>query len=352
MRCLKFADSKFPVALIKFPCMRFLKWLIVVLVIGAVVYFLGPHPKAPVYKLDMPSVPGEPSALEAYVKANEAMHKLKPDNEARIIWMNDSQKQKTEYAIVYLHGFSASQGEGEPVHRNIAKEFGCNLYLSRLAEHGIDTTEPMANLTPEKYWESAKEALAIGKQLGNKVVLMGTSTGGSNALQLAATYPQDIAALVLMSPNIAINNDKAYLLNNPWGLQLAEMITGDHYVTSKDNRPLFKQYWYHHYPLQSAVQLEEMLETTMTKETFEKVKQPVLMLYYYRDKIHQDSVVSVPAMLQMFDELGSKIKLKKAMPAAGDHVVGSYIKSKDVEGVQRAIEDFMQQVVGLKKLQK
>ena len=95
-------------------------------------------------------------------------------------------KNKTAYSIVYLHGFSASQAEGDPVHKNIAAMFGCNLYLSRLAEHGIDTTEPMMNLTADKNWESAKQALAIGKQLGNKVILMGTSTGGTNALQLGS----------------------------------------------------------------------------------------------------------------------------------------------------------------------
>ncbi|MEP7319160.1 MAG: alpha/beta fold hydrolase, partial [Panacibacter sp.] len=277
-------------------------------------------------------------------------HKLKPNNQARIIWANDSLKQKTEYAIVYLHGYSASQEEGKPIHTNIAKEFGCNLYLTRLAEHGIDTIDPMINLTAEEYWESAKKALAIGKQLGNKVILMGTSTGGTNALQLAAAFPNDITALVLMSPNIAINNSNAYLLNNHWGFQLAKLITGDDYVSSKDQRPIFKEYWYSHYPLQSTVQLQEMLETTMTKETFEKVKQPLLMLYYYKDEIHQDSVVSVPAMLNMFSQLGSKTKIKQAVPNAGDHVIGSYIKSNDLLSVQNAIEKFMQKTLGLQRV--
>ncbi len=330
--------------------MRFLKWLVVIIVVILIVYLLGPSPGTPAYTLAMPTVPAAPGALEAYVKNNEDQHKLKPNNEARIIWANDSLKQRTAYSIVYLHGFSASQEEGNPIHINIAKEFGCNLYLSRLAEHGIDTTEAMLNLTAEKYWESVKQALAIGKQLGDKVILMGTSTGGTNAIQLAATYPGDVKALVLMSPNIAINNDKAYLLNNPWGLQLAKLITGNAYVTSKDERPAFKAYWYHHYPLEATVQLEEMLETTMTPSTFEKVKQPVLMLYYYKDAIHQDSVVSVPAMLKMFDELGSSIKIKEALPGTGDHVIGSYIKSRDLRSVQRAIEDFMEQVLKLPKI--
>jgi pimeloyl-ACP methyl ester carboxylesterase len=58
--------------------------------------------------------------------------------------------------------------------------------------------------------------LAIGRQLGNKVIIMGTSTGGTNALQLAAAYPNDVEALILLSPNIAINDPNAWLLNNPW----------------------------------------------------------------------------------------------------------------------------------------
>ncbi|CAN5632743.1 hypothetical protein BH10BAC2_BH10BAC2_14150 [soil metagenome] len=330
--------------------MRFIKWLTIIVVVIAIIYLLGPSPDAPVFSITIPSVPNEPSALEAHISNNEAQHKIKPNNEARIVWANDSLKQKTDHAIVYLHGFSASQQEGNPIHTNIAREFGCNLYLSRLAAHGIDTTEPMATLTPEQYWESAKEALAIGKQLGKKVILMGTSTGGTNALQLAATYPNDIEALVLMSPNIAINNDKAYLLNNHWGLQLAKMITGDDHITSSDDRQIFKAYWYHHYPLEATVQLQEMLETTMIKETFQKVKQPALMLYYYKDAIHQDSVVSVPAMLKMFDELGSSVKIKQALPNTGDHVIGSYIKSKDLRRVQSAIEDFMQQSLKLNKV--
>jgi pimeloyl-ACP methyl ester carboxylesterase len=309
-----------------------------------VIYALGPHPATPVYEKDLPQVPAAANELQAYVQHNEAMHKLKPDNEARIVWYNDSVKEKTPYSIVYLHGFSASQEEGRPIHTNIAKEFGCNLYLSRLAEHGIDTTDPMIRLTPAGYWKSAEQALAIGKQLGNKVILMGTSTGGTNALQLAAAFPDDVAALVLLSPNIAIFNDKAWLLNNPWGLQIAKAVTGGGYMISEDTRPIYRQYWYWKYPVEATTQLEEYLETTMTKETFRAVKQPLLLLYYYKDDIHQDSVVSVPAMLKMYDALGtpSDQKMKQAIPNAGNHVIGSYIRSKDLLSVQRAVEGFLE----------
>ena len=331
---------------------RWMKIIFFILAALMIIYWLGPRPSAPVYTSAMPAVPADAAGLENYIKQNEAQHKLKPNNEARVVWYNDSLKNKTEYSIVYLHGFSASQEEGHPTHVNIAREFGCNLYLSRLAEHGIDTTVDLVNLTPEKYWESAKQALAIGKQLGNKVLLMATSTGGTLALHLAAEYPDDVFALILLSPNIAINNDKAYLLNNPWGLYIARAVTGDDYVTAKDDRPIYKQYWNWHYPLEATVQLQEMIETTMTPETFKKVKQPALMLYYYKDEVHQDSVVSVPAMLDMFSQLGTpaNMKVKEAMPNAGDHVMGSYIKSKDLLDVQQATEQFMIRLLKMKKL--
>jgi pimeloyl-ACP methyl ester carboxylesterase len=330
---------------------KWFKILSILLVVLLIIYLLGPSPKTPVYSPVLPVVPSQPTALEHYIDSNESLHKLKPDNEARIIWF-DSNKTKTEYSIVYLHGFSASQAEGQPMHTNIAKEFGCNLYLSRLAEHGIDTTQPMMNLTADKLWESAKQALQIGKQLGNKVILMTTSTGGTLALKLAADYPDDVYALILMSPNIAIYDSRSFLLNKHWGLQIARAVTGSHYLTSSDSAPLYRQYWYSHYPLESTTQLQEMLETTMTKQTFEKVKQPTLLLYYYKDDAHQDTVVSVPAMLNMFGELGTppNEKIKEAMPDVGDHVMGSYIRSKDLLEVQQAIENFMERKLKMQPL--
>jgi pimeloyl-ACP methyl ester carboxylesterase len=332
--------------------MRWLKKIGVVVVVLMIIYLAGPNPSTPVYDPSMPNVPAL-NELDSYISKNESKHKTRPDNEARIVWDNDSVKQKTPYSIVYLHGFSASQGEGNPVHRDIAKRFGCNLYLSRLSEHGIDTTEQLLNLTPDGYWESAKQALAIGKQLGEKVILMGTSTGGSQALQLAAAFPADVAGLLLYSPNIAINDGNAWLLNNPWGLQIAKLVKGGKYNDPSDKRPIYKQYWNKPYRLEAVVALQEMLETTMIPETFAKVKQPLLMLYYYKDEEHQDKVVKVSAMKKMFEELSTPTDLKreKALPQTGDHVIGSPIKSGDVGSVEIQTASFLEDVLHLKPVQ-
>jgi esterase/lipase len=330
--------------------MKFLKWLGIVVLLLIIVYFLGPRPATPHYTKELPAVPSNPALLEKYIHDKEAQHKLKPDNEARILWLNDSARSITEYAVVYLHGFSASQEEGDPVHYDFAQKFGCNLFLSRLEDHGIDTSEALLNLTADRLWNSAKEAYAIGKQLGKKIILMSTSTGGTLALKLAGEYP-DIAGLILLSPNIAINDPNAWLLNNHWGLQIARLVKGK-YDHSSDTSALSTQYWNATYRMEAAVELEELIETTMKESTFEKVKQPTLLLYYFKDEDHQDPVVKISAMKRMFRQLATPDSLKRqvAIPNAGNHVIGSYVRSNDVKMVEEECEKFGREILHLQQI--
>ena len=318
----------------------FFKILTVLFIVLIVVYFAGPSTTKAKYQAALPSIPSI-EKLETYVQSQEGKHKIKPGNEAEIVWADSVNHQQTEYAVVYLHGFSASKEEGNPVHINFAKSIKANLYLARLADHGIDTIAPMQYFTADKLWETAKEAFAIGKKLGKKVVLVGTSTGGTLALQLAAAYPE-VHSLVLLSPNIEINDDKVWLLNNPWGLQIARKVSGGDERVLDGKTPIYKKFWYDHYRLESVVQLQELLESAMTKKTFKKVKQPTLMLYYYKNEKEQDHVVKVSAMLEMFEALGTPAdkKEKLALPYTGNHVVGSYITSKDLASVETAINSF------------
>lgn len=307
-------------------------------------YFLGPRPKKPIYSAELPKIPALKN-LDAYVAKTEKANRLKPENEAEIVWANDNHDQ-TEYALVYLHGFSASKMEGNPVHLNLAKKLKANLFLARLADHGIDTIAPMQYFTADRFWETSKQAYAIGKKLGKKVILVGTSTGGTVALKLAAVYPE-INSLILLSPNVAINDKNAWMLNDPWGLQIARRVLGsDERIV--DGRTLeYKKYWYTNYRIESLVELQEFVETTMNKRVFHEVTQPVLMLYYYKNELEQDPVVRVDAMLNMFEQLGTpaESKRKVALPNVGNHVLGSYITSKDLQSVENAIENFTRNVL-------
>ena len=56
-------------------------------------------------------------------------------------------------------------------------------------------------------------------------------------------------------------------------------------------------------------------------------------------------------MKEMFAQLATAASQKRAiaMPNTGDHVIGSPLKSKDVEGVEREIEKFMIEVLKIEK---
>jgi pimeloyl-ACP methyl ester carboxylesterase len=327
---------------------RIIRIILPVILILAI-YFVGPSPDKPRYDRAIPSIPEKPDALEQFIAEQESRHKVKPDNEARIVWA-DSSKRTTEFSIVYLHGFSASQKEGDPVHLRLAKEFGCNLYLSRLSDHGIDTTETLMLFTADRLWNSAKEALAIGTRIGKKVILVSTSTGGTLALKLAATYPDKVHGLINLSPNIAINDPAAFVLNDPWGLQIARLVLGGKYRETETSETK-RQYWNGKYRLESVVELEQLIETSMTDETFEKITQPSLTLYYYKNENEQDPEVKVSAMLEMNEALSTpeNLKIAQAVPNAGAHVIGSSLSSNDVETVYSLMERFAIEQIGMSK---
>ena len=330
---------------------RFLKVTSILLIALIIIYLSGPKFPKPSYSKDLPSIQIPTSEADSFIKKKEANLKIKPDNESRIIWANESLKNKTEYCLLYIHGFSASWFEGEPVHRDFAHRYAMNLYIPRLASHGIDTTEVLINMTPERLYESAKEALVIAQSLGKKVILMSTSTGGTLSLKLAAEFPQLVEGLILYSPNVAINNPAAFLLSKPWGLQIARTVYKSNYrVTNSNFSSEECRYWNCKYRLEAACYLQQLVESTMKKEIFSRINQPVFLGYYYKDERNQDHTVRVDAMLKMYDQLGTpeNRKQKVAFPEAGEHPIASKLFSKQWQDVELESFRFAEEKLGLK----
>jgi pimeloyl-ACP methyl ester carboxylesterase len=333
---------------------KFLIGLSVLLLLLVIIYISGPRPASPRLVAQYPALPHTLTELETEIRNSEkAIKSVKPDNEARIIWFDSLRKEKTPYSIVYLHGFGASQAEGAPVHTQLARQFGCNLYLSRLRGHGVNEENVFADLTPENFLETAGHAIAVGKELGDSVIVIGTSTGGAFALYAAAHDPA-IKSVVLYSPLIDFYSGATALIDKPWGLQIMRTIIGSDYMEFTREDTLEDRYWISRYRLEGLVALKSFVAATMTEETFRKVQCPVFLGYYYKNEEEQDKVVSVPAMLEMYDQLGTpaRLKRKKAFPESGHHVIASYIRSKDYEGVKDETAEFFQQVLQLKPVGK
>ncbi len=332
---------------------RFFKWAAGIALLLGVVYVAGPEPPAPILDAALPTVTTNLLALESEINRSEAaVRHLKPDNQARILWADSTKKQKTPVSFVYLHGFGASQAEGAPVHINLARRYGANLYLARLQDHGMGGDSIFYKLTPENYLASAKKALVIAQALGDEVIILSTSAGAGLALYLTAHHPE-IRALVAYSPAIRLYDEKSDLINGPWGKQLIKQIVGSEYLVFPRKNELEEQYWSNRYRIEGPVVLQSFLEAALNRDTFEKINCPVYMAYYYKNEEEQDKVVSVARMLEMFDQLGTptNLKRKEAFPNTGHHVIASYIRSGDWKGVQAGTVAFLEKVVQLQPVQ-
>ena len=85
----------------------------------------------------------------------------------------------------------------------VARALGANLFFTRLTGHGR-TGAAMAEATAEDWLADMAEAMEIGRRLGQRVVVIGTSTGGTLAA-IAATDPQlnaGLAGTVLISAQL------------------------------------------------------------------------------------------------------------------------------------------------------
>lgn len=317
--------------------------LVALLVIG---FFSGPIPKQPVYTLSLPEYPSDFLRLEKMIQDQESTFALREDNQARIIW-NDSVPKKTPISIVYLHGFAGSYQDGYPMNVNVAKAVGANIYLARWAGHGMKSANAMESFTPENAWESAKEALVIGSQIGEKVVLMSTSTGGTLSLFLAALFPERVHGLVNIGPNVKDDQPGAFLLNSPWGNELAHLVSFGESRKIEHESEIAYQYWDSIYPAEALVNLQLLISSTMIDSTFRAIRCPVLTLYYHKNAFEEDEHVEVSIYDEIYEEFATEDTLLQLEPLGKPetHFVGSEIKSKDYKTAEKIAIKFIEKSI-------
>ncbi len=323
--------------------------LSILILFSVLIYVLGPKPDKVDLSPDLihgSSISAPPiQYVESTIRAEEADLNIKPGNESILYWA-DSVGRKTEYVLLYLHGFSASPVEGDPVHTDIAKKFGMNLYAPRLADHGLVEEENMLHFTAEKYIISAQRALAVAARLGEKVILMTTSTGSTVGLYLASSAENKIDGLICYSPNIKVFDPKADLLAGPWGLEIARVVKGGNYH-SWDAPVGADSFWHTTYRLEALVELQRLIEGTMTDEVFRKVSVPTFVGYYYKDEVDQDSVISIAAIQDMYKELGTQTKAEVVLPKAGKHCMPSRFFGEEIEHLTEKTSSFLIEEIGL-----
>ncbi len=327
------------------------KWpLIIAYVIGVlmVIFLIGPKPSKPDFSsLQLKTYSADLRALEDSLFKAEAVFPLKPDNQARIVWATPF--QKTPYSMVYLHGNGASQEEGDPIHEALADRYGCNLFLARLVDHGLEGEDPLKDIDAVEWMQSALDAIAMGRAIGEKVILVSCSTGSTLALYLAAQHPELIEAHIMFSPNVDLFDSRSWLLTMPWGLHISRLILGSKYYGWKAPGAA-RKYWYTHYRIEGLVTLKSVLNATMTSETFNRFIDPVFVSYYYKDEEQQDHVVSAQETKGMFSLISTPAELKEevALDDANTHIICSDLFNMNIVSLWNPVADYCENVLQLK----
>ena len=288
--------------------------------------FLSPgNPFGPDQPNERAPAPDTLTQLDDWLAKSEAAHPyLRPGTAKGIVWHGTVQ-QRTPWSIVYVHGFTASRLETAPVADRIAATLGANLFYTRLTGHGLPAAA-MADATLQDWFADISEAVRIGHTLGERVLLIGCSTGATLATWLALR-PEGhlIDAHVFLSPNYGPKDKRANIANWPWGRQLIHLVQGP-LRSSPTSDPRELSAWTNPHPTTAIFPVMALVkrirETDLTA-----FKKPVLMLYS-----EADQTVDPEHTRRAFDRIGSLVKTLEPVSysrARGQHVLAGDIMAPE-----------------------
>lgn len=249
-------------------------------VVGAL-WLFGPYEDATL----TPRVITVTPDLDAYFASVEAAYDdITPGVEKRVIWADEPGAQ-TEWAILYVHGFSATSQEIRPVPDLLAKALGANLIFTRLQGHGR-SGEALATGTVQGWVTDLDEGLQAARIAGRKVVILAASTGATLVAAKAqdAEMMQDVAGLIFVSPNFGINTPVARLLSWPAARYWLPPLAGAHRSFEPANAD-HATYWTTSYPSVAVLPMAALIDAAMAQDAS---AQTLPALFWFSNK---DSVV-------------------------------------------------------------
>jgi len=308
---------------------------ITLLIAGTALWFLTPAKLQPAM-----AEAALPEDLDAWLVQSERQaadrYGLVPGTEKRITWFGE--RERTPYSVLYLHGFSATRQETAPLAELVASRLGANLFETRLTGHGRER-ERLTDVRAEDWLRDAVEALAIATRIGERVIIIGTSTGATLAAAMIG-HPamNNVDSIVMMSPNFAPRDPGAAWLTRPAGPLLARMLVGDTRSWEPHNE---KQalYWSTSYPTASAIEMMRLVDLA-NRQLPDGIPQRLLMFYS-----SDDAVISPAEALSVFEQTGTPQKAAIEIRDPGDpshHVLaGDVLSDQKTHRIANDIVDFI-----------
>ena len=277
----------------------------------------------------------EIESIEKHIASSEAeVDNLRPDIEKKILWAHKA-AQKTPLSIVFIHGFSATRAELSPVIEQIGLALKANVFFTRLTGHGQDG-EALSSATFEDWTSDTQEAITIGEVIGDKIILIGSSTGCS----LIHTLLKDqvkIKSVIYVSPNFGPSSYKGHFLRAPGAKWFIPLILGkEHSFVPKNFE--HERCWTTSYPTEALFAVKDSV-VAANLVNHKNIKLP--FLFWFSDN---DKVVSAKDTRRIIAKMGKNVEVFNPILSPKDDpskhgVLGDILSpTKTTQGVKKIIE--------------
>ncbi len=267
---------------------------------------------------------------EREVESSLSLHQIsiKKNQRKSVVWAGN--EFKTPLSIVYIHGFSASRLEVDPVISETAAGLGANVFFTRLKAHGLTSGEQFAIVHARDWAVDVEEAIAIGQQIGERVVVVGMSTGAPLVLEnvvrhgrsliaagpgmaISATLPAErVAALVLLSPNYEVLARGSSLLGGPFAEDIAQLVIG-HEREFAPSSAMHAERWTSRYRVVGLIAMQRTVAIMSTLD-LSKIQVPVLSVFS-----EHDDVVDISRAIEIAKSFSNPKSKAVSLPEARRH---------------------------------
>lgn len=274
-------------------------------------------------------------------EAEAAVHRrtpLIPGTGKRVRWADPEGRGVTDIAVVYIHGFSATRQEIAPLPQIVAERLGANLFETRLSGHGLQA-QALAGVKAEDWLADAAEALAIGAVLGERIVIIATSTGATLALAMSGREEmRKVAAIVMISPNFSPRDANAAKLTWPGGLQVATLVLGGTrtWTPLNDAQSL---YWSTSYPMAALVEMMRLVQYTNGLLPL-ALDADLLTLYSPDDRV-VDPQATLAALGKIAAARNETVEIRDTADPARHVLIGDVLSPASTQPAADAIVSFL-----------
>jgi esterase/lipase len=261
---------------------------------------------------------------------------LIPGAERQFTWAVDG--AQTPFGVIAIHGFSASRQETAPLASHVANALQANLYEVRLTGHGR-ASDPLVDVRAEDWQRDLTESLQAGARIGERLVLLTTSTGSTLVTaMLDHALMSRVDTIVMISPNFRPKNENSAWLTR-FGGRISSLIALGRERCWNARNELQARFWSTCYPTSALIEVMRLVNRAK-KMLPRPISQRLLVFYS-----GEDQVVSPVEIRKAFELLDAPEKKLIEVQGSGDpsqHVLAGEIMSpQTTDEIATTIVDFI-----------